>query len=468
MITGQRPRRPPRCGARRAQAVGRRAALRVEDMRRRPVRRPRQGPPCTPRRRRASTGSTSPTPRPRSTTATIRLDACSYLHDFPRRPVGAARPRHATCSASTRCSPATGSTSSSSSSTTGSAAAAGSPVLRSSARAVPAAQEAARPHRGDDQGRADLRAARRAAGGVQVDPRQGRRGTRPRHRRRSSSSAVGPGTGKSVIALNLVAELSANGYAPTTRPARGVHQHRPQAGRHRAAGQFKFFNSYLNAEEDTLDVLVCDEAHRIRKYSGTGGRKKKAEDPDRPQIDELLAVARVSVFFIDDLQAVRDEIGNSDDIERLAERSTAPRSTSSSSRRSSSAAAARTGSCGGSRTRSASAGPRTRCGPGDDNFEFDIVDSPQELEAMIRRATTRGTPPGWSPATAGRGPPALRRHARPRRQIDDWEHGRGTPARRGGLAPASRSRTCGPARPAASTRSAASTPPRGSSSTTSA
>jgi uncharacterized protein len=46
---------------------------------------------------------------------------------------------------------------------------------------------------------------------------------------------------------------------------------------------FKFFNSYLNAEDDTLDVLVCDEAHRIRKHSWDRFRKKDAIDPDRPR-----------------------------------------------------------------------------------------------------------------------------------------------------------------------------------------
>jgi uncharacterized protein len=213
----------------------------------------------------------------------------------------------------------------------------------------------------------------------------------------------GPGTGKSVIALNLVAELAANGYAVhhATGSAAFTNTVRKRVGT-RASGMFKFFNSYLNAEDDTLDVLVCDEAHRIRKHSWDRFRKKDAIDPDRPQIDELLSVARVGVFFIDDMQAVkRDEIGNSDDIERLAE-STAPRSTSSSSRRSS-AAAARTGSSGGSSRRWASAGRRTLW-TGDDNFDFDIVDSPRSSTRSSVSGPRRGTARGSSPATAGPGP----------------------------------------------------------------
>jgi uncharacterized protein len=200
----------------------------------------------------------------------------------------------------------------------------------------------------------------------------------------------GPGTGKSVIALNLVAELAGNGFAVhhATGSAAFTNTVRKRVGT-RAAGMFKFFNSYLNAEDDTLDVLVCDEAHRIRKHSWDRFRKKDAFDPDRPQIDELLSVARVSVFFIDDLQAVkRDEIGNSDDIETLAahhgaevheyELETQFR-------------------CGGSdgfvRWIESTLGIRRTANAlwiGDDNFDFDIVDSPQELDALIRQRADEG------------------------------------------------------------------------------
>jgi uncharacterized protein len=194
----------------------------------------------------------------------------------------------------------------------------------------------------------------------------------------------GPGTGKSVIALNLVAELAANGYAVhhATGSSAFTNTVRKRVGT-RAAGLFRFFNSYLNAEEDTLDVLVCDEAHRIRKHSWDRFRKKDAVDPDRPQIDELLSVARVGVFFIDDMQAVkRDEIGNSDDIERLAGQHGAEvheYDLEAQFR------------CGGSETfvrwidRTLDI-RRTDSNlwAGDPAFEFDIVDSPEELDAMIR------------------------------------------------------------------------------------
>lgn len=87
----------------------------------------------------------------------------------------------------------------------------------------------------------------------------------------------------------------------------------------RAAALFRYFNSYLNVEEDLLDVLVCDEAHRIRQHSWSRFTKRTAVDPDRPQVDELISAAKVSVFFLDDLQVVRrQEIGSSDAIVEAA------------------------------------------------------------------------------------------------------------------------------------------------------
>lgn len=200
----------------------------------------------------------------------------------------------------------------------------------------------------------------------------------------------GPGTGKSVIALNLVAELAANGYSVhhATGSAAFTNTVRKRVGT-RAASMFTFFNSYLNADEDTLDVLVCDEAHRIRKHSWNRWTKKKADDPNRPQIDELLSVARVAVFFIDDLQAVKtDEIGNSTQIEQLAAHH-------------------------GAEVHEFNLEAQFRCGgsdgfvrwventlhirrtanqlwAGDDGFDFDIVDSPHELDALIRTRADEG------------------------------------------------------------------------------
>jgi DUF2075 family protein len=123
----------------------------------------------------------------------------------------------------------------------------------------------------------------------------------------------GPGTGKSVIALNLMADLARLGigteYATGSRSFTTTLR---QVVGHRGGALFKYFNSYMDADDNQLDVLICDEAHRIRKNSNSI-YTPKARRTDQPQIDELLHAAHVGVFFIDDDQVVRpDEIGSSD------------------------------------------------------------------------------------------------------------------------------------------------------------
>ena len=131
----------------------------------------------------------------------------------------------------------------------------------------------------------------------------------------------GPGTGKSVLAVNLLAELSAAGYSThhTTGSKAFTENLRKSVGR-RAAQQFKYFNSYVGETTELLDVLIADEAHRVRETSASRFTPRDKR-PDRPQIEELMAVARVTVFFLDDLQAVRPgEIGHSDLIRSAAQK----------------------------------------------------------------------------------------------------------------------------------------------------
>ncbi len=67
---------------------------------------------------------------------------------------------------------------------------------------------------------------------------------------------------------------------------------------------FKYLNQFITAERNGLDDLVLDEAHRIRETSVD--RYTRAElRTDRPQIDELIAAARVPVFLLDEHQIVR-------------------------------------------------------------------------------------------------------------------------------------------------------------------
>src|SRR5579863_1436514 len=130
----------------------------------------------------------------------------------------------------------------------------------------------------------------------------------------------GPGTGKSAIAINLMADLSRAGknaqYATGSRTFTGTL--RKILGP-RTAQQFRYFNNYGEAAENQVDVLICDEAHRIRATSANQYTARSRRS-GKPQLQELLDAGRVPVFFIDDKQTVRPgEVGSSPYIREVAE-----------------------------------------------------------------------------------------------------------------------------------------------------
>jgi hypothetical protein len=199
----------------------------------------------------------------------------------------------------------------------------------------------------------------------------------------------GPGTGKSVIAVNLIGQLAQMGY--TVNHATGskafTETLRTAVGK-RAAAVFSYYRNYAQAEPDGLDVLVLDEAHRVRETSDNRFTKQ-ADKTGKPQIDELLAAARTTVFFIDDMQVVRPgEVGSSALIREAADRAGAKLITHELETQF---------RCGGSdhyiswvanlldldRT------PDVMWNPGEE-FEFDVVDTPEELEALIRARDAEG------------------------------------------------------------------------------
>jgi len=132
----------------------------------------------------------------------------------------------------------------------------------------------------------------------------------------------GPGSGKSVIALSLLGELARQGravlhatgsqsFTQTLRKVAGWRSKRTQQ-------LFKYFNSFMDAERNSLDVLILDEAHRIRQTSANRWTKT-SQRTQRPQLDELMAAARVPVFLLDEHQTVRPgELGSLADIKAHA------------------------------------------------------------------------------------------------------------------------------------------------------
>ncbi len=144
--------------------------------------------------------------------------------------------------------------------------------------------------------------------------------------RRSNNKKVvlvkgGPGTGKSVIATAIVGDLASRGYniAHATGSRSFTTTLKKRVGK-RAGNLFRYFNNFTDAESNELDVIVADEAHRIRQHSYSRFTKRDRRS-DLPQVDELTRAARVPMFLLDERQVVRPgEIGTVNSIRDSARR----------------------------------------------------------------------------------------------------------------------------------------------------
>src|SRR3954451_25127743 len=74
----------------------------------------------------------------------------------------------------------------------------------------------------------------------------------------------------------------------------------------------------MDAEPNSLDVLIADEAHRLRETAANRWTRAELRS-DKRQVDELIDAARVPVFLLDQNQVVRPgELGTVEDIEKAA------------------------------------------------------------------------------------------------------------------------------------------------------
>ena len=131
----------------------------------------------------------------------------------------------------------------------------------------------------------------------------------------------GPGTGKSVIALEVMGELMRSGKPVfhATGSSAFTKTLRKMVGK-RAEKFYKFFFNFTKLKENEINVLICDEAHRIRKDSNNWGVPSRFKSKN-PQIDDLIRPAKLSVFFIDEHQIVRpNEIGSVELIKKSAKK----------------------------------------------------------------------------------------------------------------------------------------------------
>ncbi|MFD5089878.1 DNA/RNA helicase domain-containing protein [Amycolatopsis thailandensis] len=116
------------------------------------------------------------------------------------------------------------------------------------------------------------------------------------------------GTGKSALALTLLGEAVRAGYR--ARHATGSQAFttalRKTAGHGSRQNQklFQYFGTAADTDPDSLDLLVCDDAHRMRATSNTRYTPASRRS-DRTQAAQLLEAARVVVFLLDEDQAIR-------------------------------------------------------------------------------------------------------------------------------------------------------------------
>lgn len=115
----------------------------------------------------------------------------------------------------------------------------------------------------------------------------------------------GPGTGKSVVAIQLLCDLIQKGYSANyvTKNAapRNVYFEKLKQHKYKLnyiKNLFKGSGSYIDVPNNYFDCLIADEAHRLNAKSGM------FQNLGENQIKEIIHASKVSVFFIDENQVV--------------------------------------------------------------------------------------------------------------------------------------------------------------------
>ena len=131
----------------------------------------------------------------------------------------------------------------------------------------------------------------------------------------------GPGTGKSVVAVNLLVELTNKDqfcqYVSKNSAPRNVYTAQLTGTKKKTNinNLFKGSGSYVDVPSNTIDSLIVDEAHRLNKKSGFYSNKGDN------QIKEIINAAKFSVFFIDERQRIHiKDIGSIERIKKWAKK----------------------------------------------------------------------------------------------------------------------------------------------------
>ena len=129
----------------------------------------------------------------------------------------------------------------------------------------------------------------------------------------------GPGTGKTVVAINLLAELTKRDqfaqYVSKNSAPRIVYGYKLKGSmkRNSVDNLFKGSGCYTDAPLNSIGTILADEAHRLNEKSGM------FQNLGENQIKEIIHASRCSVFFIDEIQRVTtSDIGSVEEIEKWA------------------------------------------------------------------------------------------------------------------------------------------------------
>jgi len=134
----------------------------------------------------------------------------------------------------------------------------------------------------------------------------------------------GPGTGKTLIALHILAEMASKKkkifFSCKSKPL--IEAVKNRIGISEAKLLFISLNPFMlsRINENELDILIIDEAHRIGK-SSNNQFTKSIDRTNVPQIEQLIKCAKTSLFFIDDKQNIRFlEVGSTKLIKETAKK----------------------------------------------------------------------------------------------------------------------------------------------------
>ncbi len=131
----------------------------------------------------------------------------------------------------------------------------------------------------------------------------------------------GPGSGKSVVAVNLLVEFTKRSmtsqYITKNAAPRAVYEAMLTGSfkRSHISNLFVGSGGFHQTEKNTFDTLVIDEAHRLNEKSGL------FSNLGENQVKEIIQSALFTVFFLDDHQRVTfKDIGSKAEITRWAKK----------------------------------------------------------------------------------------------------------------------------------------------------